>query len=159
MSELVLTLLRWGILIALWLLVLFALGALRRDLDAPPEPAGAVPPRPRPEPAAKPQRQPRTLRKRASNLVVTSGQLSGTVIPLGTAPITIGRAPDSTLVVDDEYASARHARLFPHEGQWVVEELGSTNGTWIGKTRLTSPTVLQMGQSLRVGQTVLELRK
>ncbi len=159
MSELVLTLLRWGILIALWLLVLFALGALRRDLDAPPEPAGALSPRPRPEPAAQPKRQPRTSRKRANNLVVTSGQLSGTVIPLGTAPITIGRAPDSTLVVDDEYASARHARLFPHEGQWVVEDLGSTNGTWIGKTRLTSPTVLQMGQSLRVGQTVLELRK
>ncbi len=159
MSELVLTLLRWGILIALWLLVLFALGALRRDLDAPPEPAGALPPRPRPEPAPKPKRQPRASRKRASNLVVTSGQLSGTVIPLGSTPITIGRAPDSTLVVDDEYASARHARLFPHEGQWVVEDLGSTNGTWIGKTRLTAPTVLQMGQSLRVGQTVLELRK
>ena len=91
--------------------------------------------------------------------MVTSGHLSGTVIPLGTAPITIGRAPDSTLVVDDEYASARHARLFPHEGQWLAEDLGSTNGTWVGKTRLTSPTVLQMGQSLRVGQTVLELRK
>lgn len=158
MSGLVLTLLRWGILIALWLLVMYALSALRRDLEAPPEPAGAMPPRPRPEPAAQ-KRQPRVSRKRASNLVVTSGHLSGTVIPLGTAPISIGRAPDSTLVVDDEYASARHARLFPHEGQWVVEDLGSTNGTWIGKTRLTSPTVLQMGQPLRVGQTVIELRK
>nr|MCU0299748.1 FHA domain-containing protein [Candidatus Nanopelagicales bacterium] len=130
---------------------------LRRDLEAPPEGAAALPPRPRTEP--KPQRQPRVSRKRANNLVVTSGALSGTVIPLGTAPITIGRAPDSTLVVEDEYASARHARLFQHEGQWVAEDLGSTNGTWIGKTRLTAPTVLQMGQSLRVGQTVLELRK
>ena len=54
--------------------------------------------------------------------------------PLGSAPITIGRAPDSTLVIDDEYASARHARLFQHEGQWVAEDLGSTNGTWISKT-------------------------
>ena len=53
----------------------------------------------------------------------------GENVPLVTAPITIGRAPDSTLVVDDEYASARHARLFPHEGQWVAEDLGSTNGT------------------------------
>lgn len=157
MSELVLTLLRWGILIALWLLVLFVLGALRRDLEAPPETAGTLPPRPRPQ--AQPKRQPRVSRRRANNLVVTSGHLSGTVIPLGTAPISIGRAPDSTLVVDDEYASARHARLFPHEGQWVVEDLGSTNGTWIGKTRLTSPTVLQMGQPLRIGQTVIELRK
>ena len=156
MSELVLTLVRWGILISLWLFVMFTLGALRRDLEAPPEGSAALP---RPQPQSKPRRQPRTLRKRASNLVVTSGHLAGTVIPLGTTPITIGRAPDSTLVVDDEYASARHARLFPHDGQWVAEDLGSTNGTWIGKTRLTSPTVLQMGQSLRVGQTVLELRK
>lgn len=156
MSELVLTLLRWGILIALWFFVMSTLGALRRDLQAPPEGAASLPPRPQPQPRP---RQTRGLRKRANNLVVTSGQLSGTVIPLGTTPITIGRAPDSTLVVDDEYASARHARLFPHDGQWVVEDLGSTNGTWIGKTRLTSPTVLQIGQSLRVGQTVLELRK
>lgn len=157
MSELVLTLLRWGILIALWLFVMFTLGALRRDLEAPPEGAAAMPVKPKGQPRQ--QRQPRSLRKRANNLVVTSGALSGTVIPLGTTPITIGRAPDSTLVVDDEYASARHARLFPHDGQWVAEDLGSTNGTWIGNTRLTAPTVLQMGQSLRVGQTVLELRK
>ena len=156
MSELVLTLLRWGILIALWLFVMFALGALRRDLEAPPEGAAVIPQRPA---APRPKRQPRVSRKRANNLVVTSGPLSGTVIPLGSAPITIGRAPDSTLVIDDEYASARHARLFQHEGQWVAEDLGSTNGTWIGKTRLTAPTVLQMGQSLRVGQTVIELRK
>lgn len=157
MSMLVLTLLRWGILIALWLFVMFTLGALRRDLEAPPEVAAGMPPKPKGQPRR--QRQPRALRKRANNLVVTSGALSGTVIPLGTTPITIGRAPDSTLVVDDEYASARHARLFPHDGQWVAEDLGSTNGTWIGNTRLTAPTVLQMGQSLRVGQTVLELRK
>lgn len=157
MSVLILTLLRWGILIALWLFVMFTLGALRRDLEAPPEGAAALPVRPRAEP--KPRRPPRAARRRANNLVVTSGHLAGTVIPLGSAPITLGRAPDSTLVVDDEYASARHARLFPHEGQWVAEDLGSTNGTWIGKTRLTAPTVLQIGQSLRVGQTVLELRK
>ena len=156
MTELVLTLLRWGILIALWLFVMFTLGALRRDLEAPPE-AAIMPPQPAPQP--RPRRPPRAARRRANNLVVTRGNLAGTVIPLGTAPITIGRAPDSTLVVDDEYASARHARLFLHEGQWVAEDLGSTNGTWIGKTRLTSPTVLQMGQSLRVGQTVIELRK
>ena len=113
MSELVLTLLRWGILIALWMFVMFALGALRRDLEAPPEGAAAIPQRPA---APRPKRQPRVSRKRANNLVVTSGALSGTVIPLGSAPITIGRAPDSTLVIDDEYASARHARLFQHEG-------------------------------------------
>lgn len=155
MSELVLTLLRWGILALLWLFVLMTLGALKRDLAAPPE-GGPANPTPAGKPAARRQR---ANRKRATNVVVTSGALKGTVIPLGSATITIGRAPDSTLVVDDEYASARHARLFPHDGKWVVEDLGSTNGTWIGKTRLTAPTILQMGQPLRVGQTVIELRK
>lgn len=77
MSELVLTLLRWGILIALWLFVMFTLGALRRDLAAPPEGASALP---RPQPQAPPKRQPRVSRKRATNLVVTSGHLTGTVI-------------------------------------------------------------------------------
>lgn len=156
MSALVLTLLRWGILIALWLFVMFTLSALRRDLEAPPEGASALPV---PPPAPRPKRQPRASRKRANSLVVTSGHLSGTVIPLGTAPITIGRAPDSTLVVDDEYASARHARLFPHEGQWVAEDLGSTNGTWIDRQRITAPTPLSVGHQLKVGRTVLELRR
>ena len=91
--------------------------------------------------------------------MVTEGSLVGTVIPLGTSSVTVGRAADSTLVLDDDYASSHHVRLYPHEGTWVVEDLGSTNGTWIDRTRVTGPTVLAMGQSLRIGRTVIELRK
>jgi pSer/pThr/pTyr-binding forkhead associated (FHA) protein len=93
------------------------------------------------------------------SLVVTEGPLAQTVIPLGTAQVTLGRAPDSTLVIDDDYASSRHARLYPSDDGWIVEDLGSTNGTWIDRTRITSPTVLPPGVPLRIGRTTLQLQR
>jgi pSer/pThr/pTyr-binding forkhead associated (FHA) protein len=92
-------------------------------------------------------------------LVVIEGPLTGTVIPLGTGDVTIGRAPHSTLVLDDDYASNAHSRLTLTNGTWVVTDLGSTNGTWIDRTRITGPTPLTVGHTLKVGRTVLELRK
>jgi pSer/pThr/pTyr-binding forkhead associated (FHA) protein len=92
-------------------------------------------------------------------LAVIEGELSGTVIPLGNSPITVGRAADSTLVLKDDYASSRHARFFPSDGQWIVEDLGSTNGTWIDRTRITGPTVLRVGAKVRVGRTTLQLQR
>ena len=96
---------------------------------------------------------------RGTKLVVTEGPLTGTVIPLNTAQVTIGRAPDSTVVIEDDYASSRHARVYSSEGAWVVEDLGSTNGTWIDRTRITTPTVLPVGVPLRVGRTTLQLQR
>ena len=96
---------------------------------------------------------------KGSRLVVIEGPLQGTVIPLGDTQITIGRADDSTLVIEDDYASSRHARIYPAEGSWVVEDLGSTNGTWIDRTRITSPTVLPLGAPLRIGRTTLQIQK
>ena len=92
-------------------------------------------------------------------LTVIEGELSGTVVPLGNSPITVGRAPDSTLSLSDDYASSRHARFFPSDGQWIVEDLGSTNGTWIEKTRITGPTVLRVGAKVRIGRTTLQLQR
>ncbi len=77
---------------------------------------------------------------------------------LGASPITIGRAPDSTLVLTDDYASNRHARLIPRDGQWLVEDLGSTNGTYLDRTKVTAPTPVTPGTPVRIGTTVLELR-
>jgi pSer/pThr/pTyr-binding forkhead associated (FHA) protein len=81
------------------------------------------------------------------------------VVPLGTTAITIGRAPDSTLVIEDDYASSRHARISLVESEWMVEDLGSTNGTWIERTRITEPAVLQVGSNLRVGRTTIQARR
>ena len=86
------------------------------------------------------------------------GNLAGTRITLGEAPITIGRAEDSTLVITDDFASARHARLVPREGQWFVEDLGSTNGTYLDRGKVSGPTPVPLGVPIRIGRTSLELR-
>ncbi len=153
MSELALTLLRFGFLALLWCFVLITVSALRRDLQAPDSTAIAA------APTRTGHRPTRAGRIRPRNLVVTEGSLMGTVLPLGSAPVTIGRAADNTLVVDDDYASSHHARLYQTEGRWIVEDVGSTNGTWIDRTRITAPTLLEPGAPLRVGRTVFELRK
>src|SRR3954447_19937814 len=168
MSELTLTLLRLGFLVLLWILVLAILGVLRRDLfgtrivrrsprpavagaqAGPPPAAAAAGRRNRPQPEPRPG-----LR----TLVVTEGALRGTTLTLGQAPVLIGRAPECTLVLDDDYASARHARLAPQGGEWIVEDLGSTNGTFYGAARLVEPTRVEAGVPVRVGRTVLELRR
>ncbi len=157
MSELALTLIRLAFLGLLWLFVLMTILVLRRDLRQPAEtrPTG----RARPPKAPKPAKVARSAKVRGTKLVVTEGPLTGTVIPLNTAQVTIGRAPDSTIVIDDDYASSRHARVYPSEGAWVVEDLGSTNGTWIDRTRITTPTVLPVGVPLRVGRTTLQLQR
>ena len=160
MSELVLTLLRLGFLALIWALVLVTVLVLRRDLRAPRDArplvatAGpsAKPVRSRPERTPKVKTGPRSL-------VVVEGPLTGTVIPLGTADVTIGRAPDSTLVLDDDYASNAHSRLVLTKGTWVVTDLGSTNGTWVDRNRITGPTPFTLGHQLKVGRTVLELRR
>ena len=78
---------------------------------------------------------------------------------LGDAPLTIGRAPDSTLVLTDDYASSRHARLVPRDGQWLVEDMGSTNGTYVDRSKVTAPTPVGPGTPIRIGKSILELRK
>ena len=159
MSELALTLIRLGFLALLWLAVIIVIGVLRRDLRAPREARPSAPVRSKPAPTPKPAKPAKAKRGAPTMLVVTEGQLAGSQVPLGSAPITIGRDPDSTLVLTDDYASNHHARLYPSEGRWVVEDLGSTNGTWIDRARITSPTVVPTGVAIRVGRTVLELRK
>ncbi len=153
MSELALTLLRFGFLALLWFFVIVTVGVLRRDLAAPSAAAmtGAK--------TKAPKRSARQARVRPRNLVVTYGSLEGTVLPLGSAAVTIGRGADCTLVVDDDYVSSHHARLYQTEGRWIVEDTGSTNGTWIDRTRITGPTLLEPGSPLRIGRTIFELRK
>jgi len=85
--------------------------------------------------------------------------LTGTTVTLGDAPVTLGRADDSTLVLTDDYASTRHARLVPGGGTWVLEDLGSTNGTYLGGSKVSRPTPVPLGQQIKIGKTVLELRR
>jgi pSer/pThr/pTyr-binding forkhead associated (FHA) protein len=75
------------------------------------------------------------------------------------ASVTVGRAPECELRLDDTYASSQHARIFAKNGSWYVEDLGSTNGTYVNEQKLAAPAMLQPGDRIRVGATVLELRR
>ncbi|KOU32799.1 hypothetical protein ADK52_00625 [Streptomyces sp. WM6372] len=168
MSELTLTVMRLGFLAVLWLFVIVAVQVIRSDLfgtrvtqrgsrrggNAPGAPAQSG----GRQAAAPPQQRQR--RGAPTKLVVSEGTLTGTTVALAGQTITLGRAHDSTIVLDDDYASSRHARIYPdRDGQWIVEDLGSTNGTYLDRTRLTTPTPIPPGAPIRIGKTVIELRK
>lgn len=147
------------ILVLLWGLVLAAIVAVRHDVfGVRRQPAAAPPPKPRGQ--AQPQpKQPKSQSKAARTLVVTGGPLAGTTIQLDNKPVTIGRADGSTLVVSDDYVSNNHARLRPDGDAWVLEDLGSTNGTFLDRDRVTAATKVPIGTPIRIGKTVLELRR
>ncbi|MGB8379914.1 MAG: FHA domain-containing protein [Dermatophilaceae bacterium] len=164
MGELTLTVFRLGLLALLWLFVFSIVGVLRSDLygtrvsnrsrraaqrAAARNAAQRTPQR---QPGARPAPTPNTL-------AVTEGRLAGTIIPLRPSGILIGRNPECALVLDDDFASGRHARLFPRADGWFVEDLGSTNGTFLGGTRLSGPPQpVSVGSTVRIGRTVLELQ-
>ena len=163
MSELALTIARLAFLGLLWAFVLGTVLVLRRDIRQPAEnlvETGASKSKSKRAPKApKPPRVARKQKVRGTKLVVIDGPLIGTIVPLEGQQVTIGRAPDSTIVIDDDYASSRHARVYESEGSWVVEDLGSTNGTWIDRVRITTPTVLPVGAPLRIGRSTMQIQK
>jgi len=157
----VLFLLRAVVLILMWGLVLAAIVAVRHDFfGTRPKAAAAAPPRPKAKPAraGKPASTTPTGNQ-ATSLAVTDGPLAGTTLPLRDTPITIGRADSSTLVLADDYVSTNHARLVPRGAEWILEDLGSTNGTFLDRAKVTAPTPVPLGVPIRVGKTVLELRR
>ncbi|MEU6573207.1 FHA domain-containing protein [Streptomyces sp. NPDC046805] len=176
MSELTLTVMRLGFLAVLWLFVIVAVQVIRSDLFGTRvtqrvaqrgSQRGSRREAARPQQAAAPPQQRsqqggggRQRRNAPTKLVVSEGTLTGTTVALQGQTITLGRAHDSTIVLDDDYASSRHARIYPdRDGQWIVEDLGSTNGTYLDRSRLTTPTPIPPGAPIRIGKTVIELRK
>jgi hypothetical protein len=160
MPELVLTVARFGFLILLWIFVFTVVGVIRRDLFAGSRSSRIVAAPRGVGPATSGHSRPAKVKRgrAAHQLFVTAGALAGTRITLGEAPITIGRAEDSTLVITDDYASAKHARLVPRAGQWFIEDLGSTNGTYLDRAKVSAPTPVPLGVPIRIGRTSLELR-
>jgi pSer/pThr/pTyr-binding forkhead associated (FHA) protein len=156
MSALTLLLIRLAFLAILWLFVIAAVGVVRTDMFGVAGAGRKVRNRQRQPKPAKPAR---SARGEAHRLLVTAGALAGTSLGLTDQQITVGRANDATLVLNDDYASSRHARLFPQDGQWIVEDLGSTNGTYLDRQKVTQPTPVPVGVPIRIGKTVLELRR
>jgi pSer/pThr/pTyr-binding forkhead associated (FHA) protein len=155
-SALALQLMRFGFLVLLWLFVMAAVRVIRSDLRLSGQPRVATPP-PRRR-SARNSAPSAPVRNGPTQLVVTEGGLAGTRIGFTGAPVLIGRANDSTLVLTDDYASTRHARISLQDGMWIVEDLGSTNGSYLGRRKLDGPVPMEIGVPLRIGKTVLELR-
>jgi pSer/pThr/pTyr-binding forkhead associated (FHA) protein len=157
MSELTLLLIRIAYLAVLWIFVLSAISVIRSDMFGArvPETARAPEPRGR-EPKAK---APSKRRGSPTHVLVTEGANAGERADLAAAPVLIGRGSDAAIRLDDDYVSTRHARIAASGDQWYVEDLGSTNGTYIGTVRITQPTTITLGTQVRIGKTILELRK
>jgi hypothetical protein len=160
-SELALFLVRTGFLALLWIFIFSIISVIRADLfgqkvvskvasanlpNAFVTASGTNPA------SAKPSDQ------KATKIVVTAGEKIGTEIALSGRQLTIGRAGDSDLVVDDEFTSTHHAKLVFINGEWLIQDLDSTNGTLLDGKKITTTTVVPMNTQVRVGQTSFELR-
>lgn len=164
MSELTLFILRFGFLAMLWVFVFVIVFALRSDLFGhyvrradlkqgdiavnPQATGGSFMP---------PTETPKNIEP-ARNLVITAGAREGLEIPLEGEIITIGRSAQSGLVIRDEYTSTNHARLQLWNGDWVIQDLGSTNGTFVNNQRVSVPTPVPMHTPVSIGSTIFELR-
>lgn len=165
MSELSLFLLRVGYLALLWIFVLAAVSVIRSDLFGARTPqrtaaTGSAEKSTRQKKQAK-TKKPKTRRGSPTHMVLTGGsaQPERTDLVVGQGPLLIGRGSDSQIRLEDDYASTRHAHVAFAHNQWYVEDLGSTNGTYVDDQRIIQPTSLPVGSVIRIGKTLFELRK
>jgi len=159
MSELTLFLIRVAYLAILWIFVLSAISVIRSDMFGARVPEAARGAATRSRKAPKAAKAPPKRRGSPTHVLVTEGANTGERADLDSAPILIGRGNDAAIRLDDDYVSTRHARIAASGDQWFVEDLGSTNGTYIGSVRITQPTTLTLGTQVRIGKTILALRK
>lgn len=167
MSELTLLIFRLGFLVALWVFVFFVVYAVRSDLfgqrvrKLPTAAKAAV----APEAGAFLTSAQPVISPRAGSpvsgiltLVVTSGPKHGESLPLTGSDITIGRSSDSSIVIRDDYTSTRHALLEKSGNDWMISDLGSTNGTFLNGQRVTNPIVVPLNTPIAVGASTFEIR-
>jgi len=176
-SGLTLLVLQLGFLLLMWVFVFAVVFALRSDLfgqrvrkmPAGPTVAAATPaPAPvaanvaaAPEALTEPvhRRPPLADATTPRRLVITSGPREGMAIDLPDEQLTIGRSSESGLVIRDDYTSTHHARLMLWNDQWVIQDLDSTNGTFLDGARVTLPTPVPPNVPVTIGTTTFELRR
>jgi pSer/pThr/pTyr-binding forkhead associated (FHA) protein len=160
-SELALFLVRTGFLVLLWIFIFSIISVIRADLfgqKVVSRVAQANVPAVFSSPAVTATSTTQAPELKATKLVVTAGDKVGTEIALAGRQLTIGRAGDSDLIVDDEYASTHHAKLVFINGDWLIQDLDSTNGTFLDGQKVSTPLPVGMNTQVRVGQTTFELR-
>lgn len=157
MSEIALTVLKVLFLALLWLFILSAVSVIRSDLFG-----RTVPARDQPDPqalqeAAPPAKRTKRTRGEPRVLVITQGAQAGQSATLADGVVLIGRGADCQLILDDDYVSTRHARVVSGENGVYLEDLGSTNGSYVNNQRITAPTTVTLSDTLRIGRTVMRL--
>ena len=174
MTELTFALLKYGFLILLWVFIWLAVRSLHKDIETfSPRPSRSRRRRER-EMHKEKAEAPQVPVSRATSssapvasgnvnptlLVIIDGPLAGSSVPLTEAEIGLGRAASNTVVLDDEFVSSHHARVYrdPSSGQWAIEDLNSTNGTVVNQQRISQPTILPARVPVRIGATTFELR-
>lgn len=149
MPEALLTILKFCFLAVLYLFFVRVLRAVWVEVKGAP--AGVVTtPQPRPARPARTSRPPGRLK------IVEPEETRGRTYELGDE-LTVGRAGGCQVILDDTYVSQLHARVFRREGSLYVEDLGSTNGTYVNRRKVTAPIAIRRGDRVQVGKTVMEV--
>ncbi len=171
MSELTLLILRLAFLGILWFFVFAVVYALRTDLfgqkvrkqpvDAAASPFPRAPAASAPTAVSQPAPPSRGSESSlgAARIVITGGAKEGLEIPLPSEQLTIGRSSESGLVIRDDYTSTHHARLLLWKDGWVIQDLDSTNGTFLDGDRVFVPTQVPLNTPVKIGTTSFELRR
>ncbi len=168
MSDLALYIVRIAFLVVLWIFIFSIISVIRADLfgqkvvsrvaNANTPQRVSSPVIPSAPTAAVPLLTSEASGQTATYLEITQGDRKGTTIRLDRREITIGRAENSDLVITDEYASTHHAKLVLINNDWMLQDLNSTNGTFIDANRVGTPVVAKLNTPIRIGKTVFELR-
>lgn len=160
MSELTLVLIRFAYLAILWIFVLSAISVIRSDMfGARVAREGSRSQERKAAKAAARTKPTKPRRGTPTSVEIVEGANKGEVVSLEGAPLLIGRGNDAAIRLDDDYVSTRHARIGSSGDQWYVEDLGSTNGTYVGNSRISQATAISLGTQVRIGKSILELRK
>ena len=170
MSELALFLVRMGFVVVLWIFVFSIISVIRADIfgqkvvskasvrNAPQVLSSPIIPAAPTAAVSVTSGAIGVSSGAASRLVIIEGENTGKEIPLAGREIHIGRAPNSDLVVNDEYASTQHAKLVLMNEDWLIQDLNSTNGTFLAGARVGTPAVVKLNTPVKIGKTVFELR-
>lgn len=158
MSELAVTAIKVLYLALLWLFILSVVSVIRSDLFGRTVPSRGPVDEPQPlEEPSPPKRSRRRKKGQPRKLTIVQGNQAGLSADLVDGVVLIGRGSDCQLILDDDYVSTRHARVVVADAGPYVEDLGSTNGTYVNGQRITAPTSVSLVDTIRIGKTVLKL--
>ena len=148
MSDATLLFLRLAFLALLWLFVLLVVAVLRAEL---------APKRPKKKNAPKPKAAPPPAKKPNAAVVTLHTGGGSRALEVDSDEITFGRSADNTVSLSDDYASGHHCRVTRDGKNWRLEDVGSTNGTFVKGNRISSVVRLKSGSRFTVGSTEIEI--